>query len=501
MAWLAVKAFKFDATNWGTDGDGAIVSTLATVTDPVTSVPWGLRTWGRALLGADIDANGDYILFRDFEHEMMDGEDDPTPYSLNDIEFYWWIKRTATWNTGDNLTVRIRLNTLTEDQLTVHIDGTQDNDAAQRLRVLNEDGGAVLWDTASLASVLPLDEWRMMLVRVIGATMTISFLDDAGLVYKTALITGLDRTDPGTVGLLSEGESRIWTTGNATKDKPSFAVAKSGTVRLYSMSAWTLPMTFTGFDRMFTSYDRTYDSEQANVLDVTLYYNLHTSGAWSGWMEAPVDGDMSGVSANASDMLLVGLALTNESQYRTRPAVSGINVTYYREAVVSGVSTMRQVANAIKDDLDANETITAFTGWDAGKGCIVCYESQRDAIPLNKTAGIFICMSGSPFEEQGDGKTGTEVVIAGMTYRELSIYPTVQVASSSPSAVATSDDGLEALTEAVWEALKVNSLNDAVHWMELDGIQNDVGGGFRKDKVYTKADRIGVRAFVGVELV
>lgn len=497
MATLAVKNFALDLLDWDLDGDAVMEGAVATLTDPRTTAGFGPRTWGWTPDPGDYDVDGNVTLPYDVELEMMSAD---IPYDVGDAEFFIWLWRLGDWESDDDTTFRIRLDTLTEDQMRVVLAGI--DATTQATQVYAEDGGLHLDDRANLEQVFPTDEWRLLVVRSVGTVLWVEVRNDAGLLYKTAKSLYLDRTDTGTFGIYVGGASRIWKAG--TEDSgignPGFAVPASGTIKLAAGQQWTLPLMFSSFERMTALRDFTHDPLAANIMDITLLYNLRTGGVWSGWTELDIYGDMSGISANAGDKLLVGAELTNESQFRTWPGLVSFNLTFYREAV-SEVSTMREVAAAIKDDLDADGTISAFTGWDSDKGCIICYESQRDTIPLNTTAGVFICLGDSPLEEQGDGKSGDEVVIAGMTYRELAIYPTVQLATSNPSAVATSDDGLEALTEAVWAALKVNSFGGAIKWMELEGVQEDVGGGYRKDKVYTKVNRIGTRSFVGGELV
>ncbi len=499
MAVTKVRRFALTSDDFTASGDGTFEGDVFTLADPTTEVEYGTRTWGWEPQEADFDGDSNVILPDDVEMQAMRAS---VPYNHTDSEFYLWLKRTAGWDsTDDDLFLYVRFDTRPDDKLMATVEKLF---ATPACRIVNEDGAPVVDDRAEVAAAFPQDTWRLVAIRTVGTTLRMTVYAEDGGAVKELYHNPVDRTDAGTYGIYQTGASRIWTCGAAggTKDGTKFALPSTGGARL--IKAWTVPVTFDGFRKMYSDYNFTHDADGLNLGHVTMEYNLYHVGAWSGWTDIGADGDMSGVSATGNDLLLVGVSITNASSYRNWPGTSELNVTY--DAVVPdvGVLTMKACMNALKDLIDADGTITALTGWDASRGAIVCYESSRDHIPLNSTLGVYVERGPTEPEPAGQGRTGggaSDHTTPALIWYNIALVPTVNCASSNPSDVLNADGALEDLTQVVEDAIKIENLSGTVEWIDWLGTDPDVGAAARSDKMYAKANRINLRVLAGKEAI
>jgi len=480
---------------------------LATLSDPRDGPSqWGTRVWGWGPDGPeDLDDDFNVIFPVGVEMEMMENL---SPYGITDFEFYFWLCRTgAVTGADDDIEFRFRIDTLLNDYLYWMFDTPAGLEVATKL--FAEDGGHVLTSSGDFGATFPVGTWRLVILRAIGDDVWLIVEDENGNEQKRWFYGAVDRTDEGTIGfyLDADGE-RIWKTGSAAetaKPMSQFALAASGTWRLRSQFVYVLGPRFQSFNRLVVGYDGEYDPYYRHRGDVTLYYNLYHGGSWSGWTALDEKGDMSGVSASPGDRLLVGFDLSNDAEYRTWPALSSLDLLF-NQTGVSDLATMRGVCNAIKTVLDADSDISSFAGWSTTRGCIICYEEDRDDIPLHVSkgtvVGIYICPLVSERPQQGEGMTGSEVICPAATWYNIAIYPTVALVTTDPSDLVTdSSKGLEAFTEYVEAALKVESFDGTTKWAVMGDTDRNVGGGFRDEKRHNKQHRILLRAFAGMDLL
>lgn len=445
-----------------------IASAVLTISDPTTRIEWGLRTWGYSPKEADWDEDYNYILPADEQHTAMSADD---PYTIDDAEFYFLVKRTANSESDDDFTQRIRWNTLDDEKIKTAFE----NLAAQNSlcgRYYNSDGAMMVDDRGDWNAIFAKGEWRLVVIRTVGTTILVTVTDeDAAL--KSSFGSGLvDRDAVGTWGLLQTGASNIWTLGGGapvgeypnSRECPKIAEHVSGTARLEEASGWTLPADFVSFGHLLMSYCYDNDADGDNVNDVALVYNLYHGGSWSGWTSVPSGGDMSGIDADAGDTLLVGINLSNASKFRTWPGVNRLELSYTAFLPdYEAEDEMREVLVNLKAALEADETLQAYNGWCGTEVLWPKYSFPN----ARRACGVFVVPRRSPERTVAFGKPGGVKTMVKVYDHEIDLYAWFRIDKNLEDEVI-GETGLLAFAEDVKNALRCSTLGDTIDLLKVE---------------------------------
>jgi hypothetical protein len=497
VSTTVIKRFTFDTddpTPWVLTGDCEIgkggISDVVTLADPVTQLPWAtawVSSFGTPIV-PPLDENGDALLTRSYFARATTG-----PCTL-----VWTMARKAS-SADSTFIAQVRESATGTSYTYLAFEYAVATGSILYTLVVSATGGVdeSVHDTV-FAGAFPLNTWRTVRLSSEDGTSGVAVGGWLDADYPTSMVQTNGRCMLYADNVFFGETWRVGGGGASPHAQPYIAVPKSGTVKLDSVYAYTLPLTTTALGTINALHDFVYDPSGLNYKQVALSYNLYHNGAWSGWTAAPSDGDLSAVAVDGGDLILVGASMDNTADHPTRPALIAIDLTITCQSVAEAKS-MREVLNAIKAAIDADATVAAITGWDA-TGCVICTNDAIGQIPLQAQAGCYVARGSTIPEPQGTGKSATIEVTPAMIWHEVEVCPAVQFPTPDPSDVLIGDEGLEELTEAVWAALKTTNLSGAIKWLELgavDPMELKASG----DNLYVRANRIRVRVQAGIEVL
>jgi len=496
---------SFASADWTAGDDATFSSGVVTLDEPSTPLYFNTRYWSPS--DPPEDGNGDRLLAQYVTYYALDNL---LPFALGDYTFSLYVKPLA-GAAGSYLRFKERYDSFqTTEYLDAYIyfaSGTtmrqyiKQNDGALRVDNTNPNSTSYSW---------AINDWKRLEITVRGDALFFSVYDD---VTDTKIIScacdnlDMDETDLGTATMqYIVGAPDSWVVGGGdagTHDWPRIYEPKAGTATLKEGSAITLPSTFLAFDRLYYSYDTANDAneEQRGQVSFRIMIYDQATATWGSWQDVGVDGDLSGISANAGDKYRLEASLANQADVHTRwlmtyPGIEELAITY--TAGYTSVSLqMNDLLALVKDEIDSDGAISAHPGFKTGTGAIICDGEYYPPMPAG-WATVYIARGPTQRPAYGQGRDGAEARAAHRITHQFQAIPCCTYESADPSAKLMADNALEDLTTMVIEALSCNNLGGNLNRTQ-QMIVGDVTPGPHsiEDNVYYSANTIEIEVPVG----
>lgn len=495
---------SFASADWLAADDAIFSSGVATLQEPSTPLYFNGRYWSA---DPPEDGNGDRVLEQDVVYVAHKNF---MPFALGDYTFSIYLKFAA-GAANSHLRFKQHYDPLMPSEYLeprLNLAGgvtmgqyIEENSGATRILSLN---------FSSIEHVWGQDVWKRLDVTMREDFIRFSVYDDpAGTLIMEAVCDRLDMdaTDLGTCTMgYTAGLHPAWTVGGGdpgTRDWPRIYEPKAGTATLREGSAITLPWTFLAFERLSYSYDTTNDAnqEQRGQISFRIMIYDQATATWGSWQNIGVDGDLSGISANAGDKYRLEASLANQADVyagwlMSYPGIKELAMTF-TVGFTSATLQMDDLLALIKDEIDGDATIAAHPGFKTGTGSIICDGNYFPPMPAG-WATVYLARGPTDRPSQGQGRDGAEARATHRITHNFQAIPCVVYETSDPAKKLMATNALEQLTTMVIEALSCNNLAGNLNRTQ-QMIIGDVSPGPHsiENNVYYSANTIDITVLVG----
>jgi len=342
-----VQEFDFD-----TPGDYTLVGleiasgTLQTP-DGFLMLPASVKKWDEVLdqvLSGDHE--GDLKPVTDTLHVALDGESSAQPLEWEDYIFSCWLfhQQRGFQTKNKHLGLYSRYyNSLGGDE---YIESRlfQPDQASVTYRHYMADTSLVIND-AYMEDDFPIEVWRHVTILALGnmVRFTLGAQRDYAIRHH-------DRTDQGAPAFYCTDPVNSWYIGGddgtpghpSAKPCPFACRRKFGSCELNEDAAWTAPDDITGLNSMtwntelawLPTHEDAASAPYFSRMPDSFQYNHYNGSSWTGWLDLPEHGDMSGVAVSAGDKLRwrfndgSGHGLDNGEDPRWQPQVKRVLLSY-----------------------------------------------------------------------------------------------------------------------------------------------------------------------------
>jgi hypothetical protein len=491
---LKVKQLALSEADWTPADDALIESGIATLEDPIEQLPWTTR-WTEEPDYDPVDQVyklGYNVLYlaQDREGNLLFDVNGMLVFDLysagsGNVNGLQIMGRYYAPVVGDPNRVRAHLYK--------HFAATW------KIELYDFEGSAPLAKDIAADQYIP-GEWHKYRLVVNGSVVRLQIDGEYAIEARDLYLQ-----DAGTVGLKNTQEADVWWVGSGENghELPYFAHERSGTVTLKTTSAWTVPATFQSFDRLRTSYSFVNDAngQQRGQLSYRIRIYDHVTETWGEWQTVDADGDLSGISANPGNGVILEITMDNAAEscvpFETIPGISDVIITYY--AGFESVPTqMDELLLLLKDALDNDSAVADVSaGWAPETGAMICDEEYHPP-PAYGTRTVYICRGSTPRPALGQGRSGGEERFSFRMTHNVTIHPASVYPSADPSNVIVATNALEQLTTQVVECLSCNDLDGQVEWMIVGDV--NPGGRGEENSQYYRENTIALEVFVGDDL-
>jgi len=336
-----------------------------------------------------------------------------------------------------------------------------------------------------------LDTWYTVTIRAAGTTLS---YDQDG--RKRIACDYMARSHTGTFALQNTGDESDWWIGAGGESGHALPTLYRQRDGVFTMTtSWQRPSSLGEVRQLIHHFNESED-EDAEVAGQALWeYRLQSSGSWGDWTAVPVDGNLSGVGADWDEMQL-RVTLTNSADHTKQPTISAVGITYLSTAGTVSSPTDVEIVQAIADEIEEDEELSALTGW---AGTVQCFESAIDQIPLQGSVGVYVCPVNRPGNMAGVWTDTADFHVEQPAVDTLlvSVHPCMMKATSSPEALVASSAGLLWLTSKITALLSKNNLDGMVRWIDLEAVQYDTQTGRREGNPYEKRSTLLLSVVIG----
>jgi len=321
-----------------------------------------IRKWGEPMGTVEDPESPHYLDMYPLNgtlHKAMDGESPPSQLGLVDGVFVFWAYPTTLQAAG-SLQVRSRLDGSDYIQHVLY----HQSSSQLVFQLKRSDGATVMWDLAFMFD-WPINTWREVLLLTLDDDIYFRAGAQRDYGYRH-----LGLTDAGTWAFYLSDATEPWYIGSndgspshpSAKPCPFTCERKYGTCELNEGSAWTAPDNITSLNWMAWHTEPAWTPTHTDAASRPLFrevienfqYNHFNGSAWTGWLDLPAHGDMSGVSVSAGDKLRwrfndgSGYGLDNGEDPRWQSQIKRVLLSYTVDGELATDAPTAHRRNAVK---------------------------------------------------------------------------------------------------------------------------------------------------------
>lgn len=314
------------------------------------------------------DHEGDLKPYANTLHLVLDGDgDNPQPLEWPDYLFQCWLYHAQGGLLTDGKQFSCYSRYYSDVGGTQYIESLfrhSGRDDIGRFRHYTSDTAMVVDDT-QIGPDFPKDLWRGVAILVRDDELQFRIGAQRDYWYRHHVLT-----DMGSHAFYMTDPARSWFVGGndgtpghpSAKPCPFICQRKYGSCELNEASAWTAPDDIESLNWIawetelvwLPSHADEFDAPYFSRITENFQYNHFDGGSWSGWLDLPAYGDMSGVSIGAGDKLRwrfndgSGYGLDNGEDPRWQPQIKRVLMSYTVSGELAEDSPTAHRRNAVQ---------------------------------------------------------------------------------------------------------------------------------------------------------